>query len=951
VIRITGHRLCCRGFNCRTNSATGSVAEANKVLSSVDDSETPRKTFIHIHIAIGMRKSMCFLFSSLIFTCSMGQDEASIWYLGGGVGLDFTTSPPTQKIPAPSHADQSEVGYATITDASGEVVFYTDGWLALTPGNPPGVIENSNDLMGTGERQIIIDKPGSIRQYYIFYLGTRNPTHPTRELMYAIVDMNANGGRGKVTEKNNTLYVGMHGFFALSGGCNSEEYWLVGEADRNVSEDTDKIFSFKIDSTGITEGAISAPVSIGNSSSYKFSPDGHKIFFSYSGNVNEEGVVLADFDRRTGAVSNPVKLGPCCGLAEFSSNAKFLYINYVNFLTPELRQYDLTGQVPVETTIAVLPDSHSELQLAPDEKIYMVSNGSDSIPALYVINSPGVAGLDCDFEKSQPFADLPGWRLNLPEFPANIFYKNPYNVNAGEDKEICAGDTLTIGGSNPTDQNYQWSPEIYLNDARLINPTLTFTGGSNNATLLTYVLNGSHDGCAKADTMQVSVHPVPSPSIYGSSSVCPGVTGVAYWTAKAQGYSYTWQVEGGTITGDTTSDGIKVDWGASNPDANVQLTVNSNFNCKSDEEIFPVRINVQLETETPKGILSVCANLTSNNSYEIVNTNGSVYTWGIAGGDITAGQTSGKIFVNWNESGDHRLWVSEKSVTQDTVCFGNSDTLTIQVYTDTLQAVIDAVSVNPEDDTKTTITGTLLWQPEDLAPLVKIVRRKEDEAWTSVNALESNPFSFGDGGLNTDDAVYEYQIQTTNGCMLPVSSDIHHTIQLRADAHEEAGLVKLQWSSYDGWPEGVLRYEIWRKIDSDSAFAIVNTVDSQTLSAEFADIDKGFRHRFLIKAVARNKDVYSWSNQQEVTFVHPLFIPNVITPNDDHVNDTFSILHLDLYPRNELVIYNRYGKEVYKKINYNGGWTGEGLATGIYYVQLSVESPRKFYKGWVHVLR
>lgn len=62
-----------------------------------------------------------------------------------------------------------------------------------------------------------------------------------------------------------------------------------------------------------------------------------------------------------------------------------------------------------------------------------------------------------------------------------------------------------------------------------------------------------------------------------------------------------------------------------------------------------------------------------------------------------------------------------------------------------------------------------------------------------------------------------------------------------------------------------------------------------------------------------------------------LIFPNVFTPNGDGVNDKFVIENLDTYLESRLVIYNRWGKKIYDKNNYQNDWDGEGAADGVYY--------------------
>jgi hypothetical protein len=93
--------------------------------------------------------------------------------------------------------------------------------------------------------------------------------------------------------------------------------------------------------------------------------------------------------------------------------------------------------------------------------------------------------------------------------------------------------------------------------------------------------------------------------------------------------------------------------------------------------------------------------------------------------------------------------------------------------------------------------------------------------------------------------------------------------------------------------------------------------------------------------------------------IHALKIPNVITPGaKEKKNDTFSIqlgenptLTPASYGLNvDLVIYNRWGREVYRDANYEYNWSAEGLEGGIYYYELTVDS-YSTCKGWIHVLK
>jgi hypothetical protein len=83
-----------------------------------------------------------------------------------------------------------------------------------------------------------------------------------------------------------------------------------------------------------------------------------------------------------------------------------------------------------------------------------------------------------------------------------------------------------------------------------------------------------------------------------------------------------------------------------------------------------------------------------------------------------------------------------------------------------------------------------------------------------------------------------------------------------------------------------------------------------------------------------------------------LFVPNVITPDNDplQANETFEVRNYSGIIR--LVICNRWGKEVYRSDNYQSTWNAQGLANGIYFYQLShADNCFPQVRGIVQVLR
>jgi gliding motility-associated-like protein len=80
-------------------------------------------------------------------------------------------------------------------------------------------------------------------------------------------------------------------------------------------------------------------------------------------------------------------------------------------------------------------------------------------------------------------------------------------------------------------------------------------------------------------------------------------------------------------------------------------------------------------------------------------------------------------------------------------------------------------------------------------------------------------------------------------------------------------------------------------------------------------------------------------------------IPNVITPeNGDGLNDVFFIKNLDSNPNSKLIIFNRWGNEVYSSSNYQNNWNGGGLPDATYFYTLILQTGKK-YDGTFKIIR
>jgi gliding motility-associated-like protein len=87
--------------------------------------------------------------------------------------------------------------------------------------------------------------------------------------------------------------------------------------------------------------------------------------------------------------------------------------------------------------------------------------------------------------------------------------------------------------------------------------------------------------------------------------------------------------------------------------------------------------------------------------------------------------------------------------------------------------------------------------------------------------------------------------------------------------------------------------------------------------------------------------------------------PNVITPNGDNINDTFTVpclLDTDRFPESQVIIFNRWGDEVFRsRIPYGNNWdgrfNGQELPADTYFYVISFGTDEPKQTGFVMITR
>jgi gliding motility-associated-like protein len=226
-----------------------------------------------------------------------------------------------------------------------------------------------------------------------------------------------------------------------------------------------------------------------------------------------------------------------------------------------------------------------------------------------------------------------------------------------------------------------------------------------------------------------------------------------------------------------------------------------------------------------------------------------------------------------------------------------------------------------------------------------------------IDTLTRDQIIHQDTSVVSDKQSYQYHISTNEDCESNINSGIHRSIwlDLPVEMIKEQEVV-LVWNEYEGWDQGVDKYEIWMEVDGGSFFLVSDNGNS---GYKFTSRDLGFEHCFKIRADEfSGNGAYSWSNIACVTFIPELYPYNIITPNADGMNDVFIIENIEHYPNSVLSIFNRWGQLVYRTTGYRNNWggrvNGKILLNSTYFYQLELNESRagkKSINGMLTILR
>lgn len=374
------------------------------------------------------------------------QLQDSKWYFGGsGAGVHFYSCVDSTFVNG--NGLSSWEGLVTMCDEqTGELLFYSNGLHIFNANHDTMMNGFEAGLSNSITQNIAIKKPGSNHLYYFFTADVQggissNPSYPNAiGINYAEIDMNLNGGLGGVVSKFNIL--------KDTSNCekltavkhtNGQDIWLIGHEYGN-----NNFFVYSITSSGINttpnyysvgpiiktfQQGIAGLSNFDAIGELKASPDGSKLAFTtyYNGIT-----ALVDFDKSTGAISNPIQLNINDGGygVSFSPDNLKLYIGAIDTTTNfvpdngKLLQFDISSGVQsiIQNSKTIIYNQvncgFSSLKISPNRTIIVAHYGTSGSAVgdgyLGEIRYPDSLGFACNYVHSAIYlkGKTSSWGLN-----------------------------------------------------------------------------------------------------------------------------------------------------------------------------------------------------------------------------------------------------------------------------------------------------------------------------------------------------------------------------------------------------------------------------------------------------------------------------------------------------------------------------------------------------------
>ncbi|MCX6243401.1 MAG: gliding motility-associated C-terminal domain-containing protein [Bacteroidetes bacterium] len=874
----------------------------------------------------------------------------------------------------------------SVSDSLGNLLFYGYPGKIFNRNHqvmPNG--DNPNFTMIADQSIAVIPKINDDSSYYIFIKKRTNPINSSDGLYYSVLNMRLDGGLGDIEPGKKNLPLDVNGFaghLTTARHKNNRDAWIVFQNPLTHTTSAYLVTATGISPSPVISPS-SATDTANNNGYARISPDGKHFIYP---NTLLGLDVYCKFNSETGEITQLFRFfrgvtGQGFGYFEFSRESKYVYVSNGDwgYIPSNIYQFDATKEDSAAFKQSQVQVGYYgkgvHLQRGPDGKIYGAISNIDS---LCIINDPEAQGSTCNFQPNGmglnyhpclqglpdliqryylyirdtgdcaglpvhfypwtwpppdsihwDFGDPASGAQNTSTIPnATHIYSNPGNylvhlfvrhndkrtdtisktitiiagplVALGSDRTICTGDSTTFDAGACPGCTYQWKE---LGSGSTVGTSQTYRTGATG-TYVALVTNLS--GCTGMDTVQLMTTTAPSVTNNPlADTICTGDSTGIHLTSSLPGTTFYWtaSLTSGNIAGFSADSGMVIDQVLTNslstPGIVTYHITPKIGNCAGVTVDYQVTVN-------PGDSVKVSISSSANNicegtsvTYTATPTNPGTtpsYQWKVNGTDAGTNSTS---FSYTPANGDVVTCVLTASVSG---CSPNNPALSNQVVMVVNSILTAGVTVSASSNpvcagasvtfTATPVNGGILPTFEWLVDGV-VVQQGGSGIFTTSSLSSGQTIAC--------------RLTSSWPCLVanPVTS-VPLSITVAPDP-----VVTLTDKPY-------LCVGDVSKLDAGPDYASYRWQDGST--GRYLDISG---EGVYYVTVTDNAGCKGSDTARIQVCEGVIYMPTAFTPDGDGLNDIFKpVTTLEGISNYSMLIYDRWGTEVFKSGEISTGWNG-----------------------------
>ena len=210
-------------------------------------------------------------------------------------------------------------------------------------------------------------------------------------------------------------------------------------------------------------------------------------------------------------------------------------------------------------------------------------------------------------------------------------------------------------------------------------------------------------------------------------------------------------------------------------------------------------------------------------------------------------------------------------------------------------------------------------------------------AWTPTSSLNDGTVAhpvIDNLGTSTE---YTVDITTPNGCKK--TETVLVSVQPKMS-------VKLDIQPTDGGCDGSKSFQINSFVSPTPEHLLWKMGDGNSFE-NVSEINYTYKSTGVYTLEIEASTQVCYTHLTEQLNASALFVPNVITPNEDRKNDC---LEIESIAEIRLKLFDRNGAVIYSNDNYQNNWNGSDVPAGVYYYAIETDS-QDLCKGWLHLIK